>query len=79
MPNVEEIIRAMPSFISHIEAQCHAEESDETRIFSSPEMLAFHPRVFDVRVRELYRLHYHEKAFNCMRLRMGWHAKEDLK
>lgn len=40
---------------------------------------AFHPRVFDVRVRELYRLHYHEKAFNCMRLRMGWHAKEDLK
>ena len=82
MPNVEEIIRAMPSFISHIEAQCHAEESDETRIFSSPEMLAykalagFYPRVVDVRVRELYRLHYSEKAFKCMCLRMGWHAKE---
>lgn len=82
MPTVMEIFRAMPGFISHIEYLCHAEESDETRIFSSNEVLAyktlaaFHPRVFDVRVRELYQLHYHEKAFNCMCLRMGWHAKE---
>lgn len=41
------------------------------------ELAGFYPRVVDVRVRELYRLHYSEKAFKCMCLRMGWHAKEN--
>lgn len=83
MPNVGEIIQAMSIFIKNAEAMCHSEVSDETRIFSSPEMLAykalagFYPRVVDVRVRELYRLHYSEKEFKCMCLRMGWHAKEN--
>ena len=81
-PNVKEIIQAMPSFLYHMEAKCHAEELDETRIFSSPEIMAyktlavFYPRVFDVTVRELCWIQYLDKAFNCMRLRMGWHAKE---
>ena len=73
----------MPIFIKNAEAMCHSEELDETRIFCSLEITAyktlagFYPRVVDVRVRELYRLHYSEKAFKCMCLRMGWHAKEN--
>lgn len=57
MPNVGEIIQAMPIFIKNA--------------------CGFYPRVVDVRVRELYRLHYSEKEFKCMCLRMGWHAKEN--
>lgn len=83
MPKVGEIILAMHSFISNAEAKCQSEESDETRIFSSPEIRAyktlvvFYPRVSNVVIRELYRWHYLDNAFNCMCLRMGWHAKED--
>lgn len=62
--------------------KCHSEESDETRIFSSPEITAyktlavFYPRVFNVRIRELYWWHYLASTFKCMRLLMGWHGKE---
>lgn len=83
MPTVSEIVRAMPCFISHIEYLCHAEESDETRVFSSPEIRAYktlavyYPRVYDVTVRELCPAHYLGSPFTCMHLRMGWHAKED--
>jgi hypothetical protein len=83
MPTVSEIVRSMPCFISHIEYLCHAEESDETRVFSSPEIRAYktlavyYPRGYDVTVRELCPAHYLGSPFTCMHLRMGWHAKED--
>lgn len=82
MPNVGEIIQAMPIFIKHAEAKCHSEESDETRIFSSSEITAyktlavFYPRVSNVMIRELCRWHYLDSTFSCVCLRMGWHAKE---
>lgn len=82
MPNVEDIISAMPCFISRLEAQRNAEDSDEMRLFCSPEIRAyktlatFQPDASNAIVRKLFLVHYLDSDFRAMCLRMGWHVME---
>lgn len=72
----------MPIFLSHGAAKCHSEESGEMRMILSPEIRAyktlavFNPHVYNVTVRKLCLVHYLDRGFRGMCLRMGWHAKE---
>lgn len=83
MPNVEAIMRAMPCFISRLEAQRKAEELDDMRLFCSPEIRAyktlapFQPDASNAIVRKLFLVRYLDSDFRCMGLRMGWHAMEE--
>lgn len=82
MPNVEAIIRAMPCFISRLEARRNAEDSDETRLFCSPEIRSyktlapFRPDASNAIVRKLFLVHHLDNDFRGMSLRMGWHVME---
>lgn len=78
MPNVEAIIRAMPCFISRLEARRNAGDSDETRLFCSPEIRAyktlapFQPVAANTIVRKLFLDHYRGNDFiRGMSPRMG--------